>query len=91
MEKRFTFAKFANDCYLCFDFSANGIRFFSGNKKLIMRILVPLCFLEFGKAMLHGFAQNNILRFYLLDFINTLNKCKSFEVFLFVFKILLLF
>ena len=77
--KRFTFAEFANDCWLCFDFGPDGIRFFRGNKKRLMEILVPLLLFEFVKAVFHGFAQNNIFRFYLLDFITTLNKCKTFR------------
>ena len=75
--KRLKFADFANDHYLCFHFGPNGIRFFTGKKKLFMKILVPLCFYDLFKSWFHGFNQDNILRFYLADYITTLNKCKS--------------
>lgn len=76
--KRFTFAEFANSCFLCFDFSPTGIRFFSDKKKLISKILLPALILEGIKAPLQGFAQNQYLRYYLLDFITTFSTCEYF-------------
>ena len=76
--KKFTFTEYANSIAIYFDFSSPEIRYFSGNKKLILKILIPFCFVEFVKTIAHGIIQDFNLRLLMLDYITTFNKCNYF-------------